>query len=390
MEASGLSERVRRRLAQKLAADPSEPDRWVERVSAEGRSEGIPACAHALRSLFRLEREEVAARSLLARIARHRVAMTAALGRDPGLAVAGADYLANVEALLRRPAIVETESLEKTERTARTDSLTGLHNRAFFDESLEREIRRSRRYGLPASILLLDLDRFKEVNDRHGHLFGDLVLERFGVLLRGTARDADVVCRYGGEEFVVLLPETPRPGAWVAGERIRAAAETAFATTTVDGVRVPMTVSGGIGSWPEDGAHPREVLVRADAALYRAKRTGRNRIVAHHDEKRARTRFPARAGTRVPWRAGPSEAFRGAKVLEASEQGFLLDDPEAGLPEPGTAVELDFAGGIAATVVRRRETASAVRFAEPLPADLIRALRASNVSRPRKAGGVER
>jgi diguanylate cyclase (GGDEF)-like protein len=138
------------------------------------------------------------------------------------------DFLTNVERRLLNPKIVEMETYEATERSARTDALTTLSNRRVFDEVLDREIRRSRRYRWPVTLLLLDLDRFKEVNDAWGHLLGDLVLERIGGLLRRTVREADVCCRFGGEEFAVVLPETARLGGFAVAERLRRQVEREF------------------------------------------------------------------------------------------------------------------------------------------------------------------
>jgi diguanylate cyclase (GGDEF)-like protein len=180
-----------------------------------------------------------------------------------------------------------------------TDPLTGLYNRRFFRSSFEREVRRGQRYGAMLSLIMLDLDGFKRVNDEYGHLFGDLVLRRVAKLVRRAIREPDTASRYGGEEFAVVLPETDRLGAYAVAERIRRRVESAFAERPTGGRSVAMTISGGIASYPEDGTELTDLLLRADESLYRAKALGKNRIALHHAERRASVRYPARDSARV-------------------------------------------------------------------------------------------
>ena len=147
--------------------------------------------------------------------------MRAALGRDPGLRVAILDYFVNVSHELRNPKMIEIAIYERTERSAVTDGLTGLYNHAYFLQALRQEVLRSKRHGLKAALLLLDLDDFKRVNDERGHVEGDRVLMKAAAIVRDSVREIDVAARYGGEEFAVLLPDTSRLGAFVVAERIR-------------------------------------------------------------------------------------------------------------------------------------------------------------------------
>lgn len=156
------------------------------------------------------------------------------------------------------------------------DALTGLPDRAAFDERLELEVRRFHRYRRPLALLVLDLDHFKAVNDTYGHPAGDAVLQRVADILRASTRDADIPARYGGEEMVVVLPETMLRQALEVAERVRAAVEaTAFEH---EGRTIGLTVSVGVSSCPECVADPGELLKAADDALYQAKRDGRNRV----------------------------------------------------------------------------------------------------------------
>lgn len=168
---------------------------------------------------------------------------------------------------------------EILEKLALTDPLTGLANRRAFQQALEAELSRVSRHGRPASLLFLDLDHFKGVNDAHGHAVGDEVLAAFALVLKRGSRRGDLAARVGGEEFAVLLPTTGAVPAGLVAERIRRATESRSLGRTVS---VPVTVSIGLTSTEEQAPPPaaEELLRRADAALYRAKAEGRNRVVA--------------------------------------------------------------------------------------------------------------
>ena len=162
------------------------------------------------------------------------------------------------------------------------DQLTGLLTKESLYLALEKELQRCLRYGLPLSILMMDLDRFKSVNDTHGHLMGSHVLSEVGRLIRGSIRAADVSARYGGEEFVSYLSETPPAGSRPAAERVRAAIEAH--PFTLDGVTIKVTISIGIAHCPAHGRDLKTLVGAADKALYRAKETGRNRVCTQGEE----------------------------------------------------------------------------------------------------------
>jgi two-component system cell cycle response regulator len=164
---------------------------------------------------------------------------------------------------------------ERLEFLASTDALTGCLNRRALIESLERELERARRYNLVLTLLMVDIDHFKAINDTRGHLIGDTVLRQLGELLKRDARSVDAVARYGGEEFVVLLPETAVHGAMIFADRMRQRiANYAFGEP---GNPVRLTVSVGVACYPDRAVDTSEsFLALADAALYRAKADGRN------------------------------------------------------------------------------------------------------------------
>ena len=168
---------------------------------------------------------------------------------------------------------------QETRQLSITDGLTGVWNRRYLEMTLRKEIERAQRFGRPLSVLMLDIDRFKRVNDRHGHQRGDEVLIEVTRRALGEIRsNIDVVGRYGGEEFVILLPETPAGGAKVVAEKIRAAMkDQPFVGASTEPITV--TVSVGVATYPEDGSTSEELMRRADTALYRAKSAGRDRVV---------------------------------------------------------------------------------------------------------------
>lgn len=155
------------------------------------------------------------------------------------------------------------------------DPLTGAHNRRAFEEFLAREVSRSQRHARPLSLLLFDVDRFKLINDRFGHPAGDYTLRELAAVVKGVIRTNDLLARYGGDEFVVVLPETPPTQGARCGERIRAAL--AAHTFTFAGRTYPVAISVGVGGW-EPGVTPAELVARADRRLYEAKRGGRDRV----------------------------------------------------------------------------------------------------------------
>jgi two-component system, cell cycle response regulator len=192
--------------------------------------------------------------------------------------------LARIEALLRstdmvRRLEVQTEILS---RLAAYDELTGVYNRRSLFHALENEVNRSARYGRDLSVLLLDIDHFKIVNDLHGHAAGDVVLHAVAQRIVEALRSCDTLCRYGGEEFCAILPETNATGAVRAAERVRLAVECAPFETAEKTLAV--TVSVGIAAWKGSrGAQIPDLLAGADRALYVAKHSGRNRVHLYDD-----------------------------------------------------------------------------------------------------------
>ncbi|MBT9508174.1 GGDEF domain-containing protein [Rhodoferax sp.] len=175
-------------------------------------------------------------------------------------------------------ALVVARLVTGLRRLARRDGLTGLLNRRAIEEALDAQMQRSQRSDQVFTLMMLDLDHFKVINDRHGHAMGDHALKHVAALLHGELRNVDLLGRYGGEEFLFLLPGLHLAQALPVAERLREGI--AARPLVLAGVTVPLSVSIGVAESAGTQADPRSVLARADAALYRAKAEGRNRVLA--------------------------------------------------------------------------------------------------------------
>ncbi|MBI1869745.1 MAG: GGDEF domain-containing protein [Chlamydiae bacterium] len=217
------------------------------------------------------------------RILSHQKDLEQVLDRSVGFTVALTDYLMNTVKKVRGPVLVERDDFRKTEDFAIRDPLTNLYNRRFLKDYLDKEFDKIKRYPLAYSILFVDADRFKNLNDQFGHLAGDRVLQRIAKILSCYSRGSDLVARFGGEEFVVVMAQTLGRMAFDVAERLRRHIE--FQEFTISGVKDPVhiTVSGGIATYPSDATDADELLRQADEALYHAKVKGRNCIFHYRD-----------------------------------------------------------------------------------------------------------
>jgi diguanylate cyclase (GGDEF)-like protein len=186
-------------------------------------------------------------------------------------------------------AVVNARLYQRVREISITDELTSLYNYRYFRLRLRDEVFRSQRTGRPLSLVILDVDYFKNYNDTLGHPAGDQVLKQIAKILRNSIRDTDVAARYGGEEFCVILPEVDRNGARIFAERLRKAIEDHPFYKEEIQPNGKLTVSAGAATYPDDARIIKELLVRADNALYRAKRMGRNRVCLYAEEEPAGT-----------------------------------------------------------------------------------------------------
>ncbi len=174
---------------------------------------------------------------------------------------------------------------EKLSSIVISDELTGLYNRNYIRQRLQEELYRSRRFNHPLSLLMIDLDGFKAINDKYGHMNGDSVLKSFANMIKQEIRPSDIAARYGGEEFLIIMPETSNQDAFIAAERLRQKLSLyRFKIDSHKDKTIQFTISIGICSFPQYGQNPSELISLADVALYQAKQKGKNKIAVYREE----------------------------------------------------------------------------------------------------------
>jgi diguanylate cyclase (GGDEF)-like protein len=237
----------------------------------------IPARSQFLQRYFRttthLDLRESQSLHLWEEILTRRRELTDLLGRPMSLKTILMDVLSSA-GLIHVPIVLEYEEYKKLQVNAATDPLTGLYNRRLFAESFEKELNRARRYGLPLGIVILDLHRFKEVNDKYGHPRGDEVLRAAATTLQKALRTSDSAFRIGGDEFALLLPQTDAAQALALSRRI----ETVFAETLRPlQLAFPVTMDHGVANFPQDGDQSDQLVRVSDERLYRLKHANHSR-----------------------------------------------------------------------------------------------------------------
>jgi len=214
----------------------------------------------------------VVAEKLWNEVLRHKHEVSKALDRNVQIVVATLDYLTNLESDVRSPTLVNEAHIAEIVSLSMRDGLTGLFNHTSCREIMALELKRYARHGTVVSLILADIDDFKLVNDQYGHQEGDRVLKELAATVESTTRDSDICCRYGGEEFAVILPLTNSRGAAEIAERIRAEAMQISA-----GDRT-LTISSGVASCDDKITTAHALVEKADRALYGAKANGKNRV----------------------------------------------------------------------------------------------------------------
>jgi diguanylate cyclase (GGDEF)-like protein len=201
---------------------------------------------------------------------------------------------------------VQRRTRDSAIRLSTVDSLTELFNRAYLFKAVDREIDRGRRFKRGFCLLMMDLDGLKAINDRFGHYQGDIVLRGMAQVIKSSLRNIDVAARYGGDEFVALLPETDPSGAFVVAEKIRLVASELVLET--DGQQISTSLSIGVVSYPEDGHTADELMIAADEAMYSSKRLGKNRVVGYAEPSELGQPLEELGVSTTPgWRALPSD-----------------------------------------------------------------------------------
>jgi diguanylate cyclase (GGDEF)-like protein len=212
------------------------------------------------------------------KIVKHKHKLYEKLGRDVGISVASLDYMTNIESKISEARVIEEDKVDEIAEVAIKDELTGLYARSVFNVLLNKAIKEYKRYNTPVSLIMADIDDFKEINDTYGHQKGDDVLKQIGDLFISHARDSDIPARYGGEEFAIILPHTDKLFAYNLSERIRKGVYEKFENS------LKVTMSLGISNCPIDGETYEELVKSADKALYIAKEEGKNQVFSKMPE----------------------------------------------------------------------------------------------------------
>ncbi len=283
--AEGLHATLEETLLKAMTRAGSRPDRMdatlrrLEKVHGEGVYTAL------LRLLSRLEFSPSQARRHWRAIVAHTEVLGRSLRRPVDFRVALADYFVSMSRKIRHPMVLEILLFKKAEEESLLDGLTGLYNFRYLKNLLPRQVAHARRAGQMLSLVFFDLDDFKAYNDRFGHEAGNELLRRVGGVMGAAVREMDVVCRYGGEEFLLLLPGSDKFGALAVAERVRAALEQLQVPAARPGRCV--TLSGGVACFPVDAERPEDLLAAADSAMYHAKSVGKNRVELYSKERRA-------------------------------------------------------------------------------------------------------
>src|SRR5271163_2983175 len=253
-------------------------DSYLELLADTLEGMDLPARGQFLQRYFRtithLDLRESQCVQLWDEMLTRRAELSEHLGRQISLKTALMDVLTSA-GLFRVPILIEYEELKKLQLNAVTDPLTGLYNRRLFGEGFEKELNRARRYGLPLGLVMLDLHRFKEVNDKHGHPAGDEVLRAAAATLKKALRTSDSAFRIGGDEFAVLLPQTDAEQALALSRRI----ETVFAETLQSlPLSVNVSMDHGVATFPQDGEQADQLIRVADERLYRLKHANHRKL----------------------------------------------------------------------------------------------------------------
>ncbi len=257
-------------------------------------------------------------------VIRHRKELEDAVGYEVDLSVGLVSYFVQVSRKLKHPKVIELKLFEETRASAYKDELTGLHNFRFFQEFLRWEVKRCERSAGEFSIAMGDLDNFKSYNDRFGHDAGNEALQAVSKALQEAGRDQDVAVRYGGEEFVLIMPETSKEDAGRVADRVcRTVAELELSPSRSEN---GVTMSLGVASYPVDAAAPEALIRCADRAMYTAKAKGKNQAQVYGANRRALRRVRVELKGEIRALKDESLPF---STLDISERGLRIKAKES-------------------------------------------------------------
>jgi diguanylate cyclase (GGDEF)-like protein len=264
--------------------ESSDDETLIEKVNALYGERGVEVLVALFRLLAGIDMPPKQCASHWEGFLLHRKTLAERLGRNLDLTAGLCDYLRFSTRLLNHPRLVDAGHFEEMLEGSINDKLTSLFNRRYFDEIFSQQVALAERYRNDFTILFLDIDDFKELNDTYGHLAGDRALAAVAQIIAREKRTSDVAARFGGEEFVVLMPHTDNISGFIFAERLRLEIEAM--RIPFEDVTLNLTVSGGIASFPLNTENPRQLVQLADSAVYLAKGAGKNNIAHYKEEKR--------------------------------------------------------------------------------------------------------
>ncbi len=262
----------------------ADDDIFIEELNKLRESQGPMVCKVIFQTLTSLDIPRDTASKYWQKVLQHRHDLSLLLARKVDLMTAMCDFLRSETKHMAHPRLVDANTFERVIHETMHDNLTGLFNRQYFDEAFKHQVSLAKRYDNDLSVLFIDVDNFKDLNDTLGHIVGDTALRKIGTIIKNAKRDSDIAARFGGEEFVLLMPHTESVNAYILGERIRK--EVANQDFSAHGQRYHLTISGGLASYPLNATDPKTLLHLADSATYLAKGAGKNNISLYKKDKR--------------------------------------------------------------------------------------------------------
>jgi diguanylate cyclase (GGDEF)-like protein len=330
----------------KPSAEDSFLDLLVETLEGLAESARAQFLRQFFRTIAQIDLTEAQSSEYWTRILHWRRELASSIGRNISLRTAMVDVLSSSSSL-RVPVLVEYDEFKKLQINAATDALTGLYNRRLFDEYLDKELNRAKRYGQQLGVVILDLHKLKEVNDRLGHLQGDHVLQIAATTLRTTLRASDFAFRIGGDEFALLLPETDAERAVTLCRRVRAEYENQVRALKMD---VGVTLDFGVAVHPTDGDQKAALLGLADERLYALKHSTRTppRVVPIETPPQVTPPSPPPGPSVVREPPQPIERRKWERVSLGGTKAHAIFSDEEGKQRQRTAKVIDLSyGGVA-------------------------------------------
>jgi diguanylate cyclase (GGDEF)-like protein len=254
-------------------------------------------------------------------IVKHAKKLQSSLDRSVGLTTAACDYFSTIQPCLDNPKLIDFARFEETLKSAHQDFLTGLLSRGAFQNLFEQELSRAKRHERNTTLIFFDLDNFKNINDEHGHLAGDEALKQIGHILSHRKRKEDIACRFGGDEFVVLLPETNKFRGLLVGKKLHDCINKLI--IHCNGSDIQVSCSGGLASYPLDSGDTKGLIECADRALYEAKSHGKHKLCLFSEEKRTFTRIELKCDVKIRSLA-IHETENSSRSNNISEGGILI------------------------------------------------------------------